>query len=231
MNLMRLIKKHQYKSIYEFLSWLKNAGLKYYLIHRYQEIDGWLSPNEAIALYDLARSINSESPIVVELGSWQGKSTFVLSKGLNEKHLSKIFCIDPFNADGDLPSKIQYKNKKNSFKLTLKNKFRLNCDIYGMNRFVQILEGYSYEYSKSWSSPIDLLFIDANHSQKAVYKDYIEWSNFVVKGGYIAFHDVLFDVKNKKWSSPGEVVNSYLVKDKRFALHKYVDSLIIARRI
>ena len=205
--------------------------VKYYAIHCYKRIDGWITLNEAIALYDIARSLKNMNPRVVELGSWQGKSTFILYKGLNKKQLAEIYCIDPFNADGDCRSKIQYKSKESKKDCSLKDQFLQNCAIYKMNRFVKLLEGYSYEFSKEWNLPIDFLFIDANHSEKAVYQDYLEWSNFVAKGGYIAFHDVLFDEKNGAWSGPGKIFNSYLIKDNRFVLHKYIDSLLVAKRL
>jgi predicted O-methyltransferase YrrM len=230
-KIKNFLKYHNMNSTYDFLKWIKNVGLKYYSIHRYQQIDGWLSLSEAVALYDLARSLENNNPIVVELGSWQGKSTFILAKGLKEKHLPKIFCIDPFNADGDQGSKIQYKKKASIVEDSLKDQFLLNCEIYKMGRFVDVLEGYSYEFSKTWNKPIDFLFIDADHSEHAVNRDYQEWSEFIVKGGFIAFHDVVFDEKSNRWNGPGKVANLYLGKDKRFVLHKYVDSLLVVKRI
>ena len=58
-------------------------GLRYARLLPYLSIDGWLTVDEAIELYDLARSVPEQEPVVVEIGSWQGKSTVVLGKGLS----------------------------------------------------------------------------------------------------------------------------------------------------
>ena len=42
---------------------------------------------------------------------------------------------------------------------------------------------------KNWSLPIELLFIDANHSYLAVRSDIRFWSSHVIEGGWIVFHD------------------------------------------
>lgn len=40
-----------------------------------------------------------------------------------------------------------------------------------------------------WDKPIGLLYIDGQHTYKAVLQDYFTWKDFVVSNGYIAFHD------------------------------------------
>lgn len=46
---------------------------------------------------------------ILEIGSWKGKSTFCLAKGLKN---GKICAIDPFNADGEEGSKEIHNEKK-----------------------------------------------------------------------------------------------------------------------
>ncbi len=225
------VKNYIPQKLYNRLSWIKKNSFKYYSIYHYQEIDGWLSSSEAITLYDLAKSLQNENSTILELGSWQGKSTYLFYQGIKNKPSSKIFCIDPFNADGDFESRYKYEKETVSSEITLKERFINNCDVYGMKSKVQILEGYSYEFSKDWKIPVDLLFIDANHSLKAVYRDYSEWSKFVRLGGYIVFHDVFFQKEDRSWSGPGEVVTSYLKNDNRFIMFKYIDTLFVAKRI
>lgn len=40
-----------------------------------------------------------------------------------------------------------------------------------------------------WNKPIDLLFIDGDHSYEGVQKDYLLWALHVRPGGTILFHD------------------------------------------
>jgi predicted O-methyltransferase YrrM len=217
--------------LYSRMGWLKRNGLYYYPICPYLEIDGWLSLNEAMSLYDLARTLQGDEPVVVELGVWQGKSAFVLAQGLKDKPGAKNFCIDPFNADGDPASTTLYHEKSRSFERPLKDGFLEICESYGFRERIEVLQGYSYDFSSSWDTPIDLLFIDANHTFEAVKRDYLEWSNFVREGGFIAFHDVFFQEEKGEWSGPGAVVHQHLLFDERFVTHKFIDSLFIAKRV
>lgn len=66
-------------------------------IKQYEQIDGFLFPEEAAALYHLA-SLLPQNSTIVEIGSWKGKSTYCLGKGLKT---GKVFAIDPFDASGD----------------------------------------------------------------------------------------------------------------------------------
>lgn len=45
----------------------------------------------------------------------------------------------------------------------------------------------SLEVAKDWNKPIGVLFIDGNHD--CAGEDFLAWDKFVVKGGYILFHD------------------------------------------
>jgi predicted O-methyltransferase YrrM len=49
----------------------------------------------------------------------------------------------------------------------------------------------SDEAVKTWSSPIDFLFIDGDHAYEACRRDFEDWSPFLAPGGAIAFHDAL----------------------------------------
>jgi len=71
-------------------------GLKYRHIVNYVDINGWLSINEAIELYNIAESLPMNAPVVVEIGSWLGKSSLILSKGIKNKSGAKLYCINPF---------------------------------------------------------------------------------------------------------------------------------------
>ena len=74
-------------------------------IAAYKGIEGWLSEKEAFGLYSIANKLGAGSTIV-EIGSWKGKSTYCLAKGLKN---GKIFAIDPFNAEGEAK---RYMNKQ-----------------------------------------------------------------------------------------------------------------------
>lgn len=74
----------------------------------------------------------------------------------------------------------------------------------------------SNEAVKDWKLPIDVLFIDGDHTYKGVKDDWVNFSPFVKKGGWVVFHDCdetsppvvkLFDEIGKGWVNKGKSPN------------------------
>jgi predicted O-methyltransferase YrrM len=57
-------------------------------------IDGWLFEREGELLYDLAKNCTGKG-VIVEIGSWKGKSTIWLGKGSKRGKKVLIYAIDP----------------------------------------------------------------------------------------------------------------------------------------
>ncbi|MGH7901319.1 MAG: class I SAM-dependent methyltransferase [Thermodesulfobacteriota bacterium] len=49
--------------------------------------------------------------------------------------------------------------------------------------------GNSVEIANNWKKPVELLWIDGDHSYEEVLSDIENWEKFVIAGGMIAFHD------------------------------------------
>lgn len=64
---------------------------------------------------------------------------------------------------------------------------------------VNFIHQHADEAAKKWKKPIDILFIDGDHSVEQVNHDIENWQQFVKKGGYLFFHD--FDI-----TSPGVIM-------------------------
>ena len=47
----------------------------------------------------------------------------------------------------------------------------------------------SHEVAASWSEPVDVVFIDGDHSEQGCELDWSSWHPFVAVGGYVVFHD------------------------------------------
>lgn len=54
---------------------------------------------------------------------------------------------------------------------------------------VSFINKASNEAVKTWTIPINVLFIDGDHSYKGVKDDWKNFSKFVVPGGIVFFHD------------------------------------------
>ncbi len=155
-----------------------------------RQIQGWLSDSEADGLFHLARDFTpQENAVVVELGSWKGKSSVMLASGLRGKRNPRLFCVDPFGIDESVEYQQQY------YAELLREGdvgqiFRRNIEAFGVSSIVTPMKGYSFEVCRNWTQPIDVLFIDANHEYEPALRDFDCWAPFVKAGGVVAFHDV-----------------------------------------
>lgn len=190
-------------------------------INGYEQIDGWLTENEAFGLYHIA-SILAEDSFVVEIGSWKGKSTFCIAKGLNK---GKIYAIDPFNAEGEEGSKEIYELTKGSEPLY--DQFISNMTSLGVINKIQPLKGYSSQFIDTVET-IDFLFIDGDHSIAGCEYDFVNFSPKVKVGGYVALHD--FD-PDRLDLGPTWVVNNKILQNNGFQFYNQFDSLWVAKKI
>jgi len=71
-------------------------------------VDGWLGKREGPYIYSLAK-IGATRGVVVEIGSWKGKSTIWLAKGSEAVQGGKVYAIDPHIGGAD-QEKLGYKN-------------------------------------------------------------------------------------------------------------------------
>jgi hypothetical protein len=191
----------------------------------YASIDGWLSVDEAIALYELARATPALQPVVVEIGSWQGKSSVVLGRGLAGKDNPTLYCIDPFDASGDQVSAPEYQQRAANFATPLQDGFLANLRRAGVRQFVEVLKGYSHVVAPGFTRGIDLLFLDGDHGDGAL-QDYRDWAPKVKPGGAIALHDA----RHAQHRGPARVVEEYVTKEPFWTDLRYVGSMLIARK-
>jgi predicted O-methyltransferase YrrM len=186
-------------------------------IKGYKIIDGWISPDEACGLYTIAKKLNANATIV-EIGSWQGKSTYCLAKGLKN---GKINAIDPFNGYAgatDLENKLIYQELGKEKDLL--NIFRSNMKMLGVNEKIIVKKGFSADFGNDFDK-IDFLFIDGDHSIEGCKSDYKLYGDKVVTGGFIGFHDYY---ENRPELGPTYVVNN-LVQNDGFEFYALYDSL------
>jgi predicted O-methyltransferase YrrM len=191
-------------------------------IDAFRKLDGWLTDNEALGLYTIAHKLRRDAT-VVEIGSWQGKSTYCIAKGLAS---GKVYAIDPFNADAgfDVGSKNEYEQKKGDKNLS--QTFRENMQQLNVLQKIIVKNGYSYQFSNDFDV-IDFLFIDGDHSIKGCTSDFDLYSPKIIKGGFIAFHDYYED---RNELGPTYVIKNIVSKSENFKFFKQYDTLWIAQK-
>ncbi|MBK8095716.1 MAG: class I SAM-dependent methyltransferase [Planctomycetes bacterium] len=202
-------------------------GLRYAPLLPYASIDGWLSVDEAIALFELARRLPDERPVVVEIGSWQGKSSVVLAKGLVGKNGARLHCIDPFDGSATDTSASEYASRAAATSRQLHEVFTANLATAGVQQLVTAHTGRSHDFAPAFTTPIDLLFLDGDHAYDAVARDVRDWAPKVRPGGFLAMHDVQHPVQD----GPRRVVAELLAQDPFWTDIRTVDTMWIARKI
>jgi hypothetical protein len=190
-------------------------------IINYRKIDGWLSSSEALGLYHLSKGLKKNS-VVVEIGSWQGKSTYCLAKGLPENGF--VIAIDPFDASGEQESEVKYVERARG--ITLLEMFQKNMIDHGVSDRIRVFQGFSYQFIEKIEK-IDLLFIDGDHSIQGCDFDFINYSKLVTVGGLIAFHD--YD-KRRKNLGPTWVIENRVMPSSDFEFVTQFDTLWVCRK-
>jgi predicted O-methyltransferase YrrM len=189
-------------------------------ISEYRNIEGWLTDQEAFGLYSMAGKVKPNG-IIVEIGSWKGKSTFCLAKGLKN---GKIFAIDPFNAEGE-PGSIEIYEKTKGDK-PLIEQFSDAMKQLGVFEKINILNGYSKEFVNTFKE-IDFLFIDGDHSIEGCDFDFLSYSPLIIKGGFIAFHD--FDSERNDLGPTWVIKNR--IDNSKFRFYKRYDTLWVGKKL
>jgi len=150
-----------------------------------QKINGWLEEKEADLLMTTVLKACIQMPeqhTIVEVGSYEGKSTVLLGSVVKEFFPGvKIVSIDPH--DGLLGARDQ---GLISVAPSLK-RFTTNLQTAGLSEVVEVVQGRACDVA--WSEPVFFLIIDGLHDYPSVARDFRQISPSVVKGGYIAFHD------------------------------------------
>ena len=192
-------------------------------ISGFRNIDGWLTDQEALGLYTVAHKLGKNAT-VVEIGSWQGKSTYCIAKGLR---YGKVYAIDPFNADAglDAGSENEYREKKGNSDL-LEN-FTENMKCRGVLDKIKIMKGYSYDYIHAFTN-IDFLFIDGDHSIPGTTLDFELFAPKILPGGFLAFHD-FYEQRNEL--GPTYVIKNIVSKSGDFSFYRQYDTLWIAKKL
>jgi len=147
------------------------------------KIEGFMSANECATLHNLAFELE-EGLEIVEIGSYQGRSTSALGLGCKYGNKNKITAIDLWGLDIDRHEP-EYKDSK------YYDSFKQNMSKLGLEDLVTSIEGESTLVAKEWDKKrkIGILLIDAGHRYEDVKADFEAWYPYVVKGGKVIFHD------------------------------------------
>jgi len=147
-----------------------------------QSIGGYLSLKEAGLLYWAAAEWPVAGP-VLELGSYEGRSTVVLARAGR-----RVYAVDAWSLDVDDLS--AYSGGVAAADEAF-HRFQDNLRRAQVEAQVDICRGLTQEVGQRWDISGAILFIDAGHSYADVKADLEIWTPHLLAEGLLLMHDVL----------------------------------------
>lgn len=137
---------------------------------------------EARMLYALARATRGDPSLVVELGTWMGRSAVVLAMGAQ-----RLIAIDRWAPYTDW-------NKQRLAPGI--SQCRGNLERAGVAHLVRLVQSDTSEAASMYEQDVGLLFIDGDHTHAGVRRDWEAWRDKLIPGAVVAWHDYTLDNPN-----------------------------------
>lgn len=171
-------------------------------------IPGMCDDEKICALCEIAR--HSPPGDIVEIGSWWGKSAFVLARLARCYEIGNLLCVDPWSNEHLIQNDEKGLVDSGSAQMDAEEAlivFEMNLLPYSSNH-VNYLRMPSTDGAKhyldhrcvttasfgttNYRGHIAILHIDGNHSYAAAKADIASWSGFVVNSGWIIIDDYIW---------------------------------------
>jgi predicted O-methyltransferase YrrM len=175
-------------------------------------IEGWLSEAQGRALHQAAAQASGRGAIV-EIGSWKGRSTAWLAHGARERGL-RVLAVDPHVHSREDPDARTF------------DAFQRNLDRAGVLAVVDPLVMTSEEAVRLVTAPVEVLFVDGDHSVEGSRRDADLWLPRVMDGGTVLFHDVA----SSGYTGPRRVFQREICRSPAYHRVRRVGSMGIAER-
>jgi predicted O-methyltransferase YrrM len=151
---------------------------------RVRAAPGHLTEREARFLALAAACSPPTGGVILEIGSFKGKSTVGLASIAARYGLGKVVAVDPHTApsatDPDLKGQA---STWDDFQATLRGA--------GVERAVEAHRAFSRDLARAWARPIRLLWIDGDHTYAGAKQDLDLFRPHLADGAVVALHDVL----------------------------------------
>lgn len=157
-----------------------------------ETVKGFLDDEEGRCLYEYALRSAAQGPCL-EIGSYCGKSTVYLGSAC-KKMGSLLFAVDHHRGSEEHQRGEEYHDPElfdtAAEKMDSFHEFRRTLARAQLEETVVPIVAPSAIAARFWNIPLAMVFIDGGHSMEAALTDYRCWAPHVMRGGWLAIHDV-----------------------------------------
>jgi predicted O-methyltransferase YrrM len=146
-------------------------------------VEGWMTRSQGRALYEAARDCPHGGQIV-EIGSFQGRSTIVLASAAPGG--ARVVAIDPHAGNDRGPEEISGYADAAADDHAI---FLANLGHAGVSERVTHLRMFSDAALAEIDGPVDVLYVDGAHRYAPARADIRDWGRRVAPGGAMLIHD------------------------------------------
>ena len=144
---------------------------------------GFLTEREARFLA-LAAACSPARGVILEIGSFKGKSTVGLASIAARYGLGPVVAVDPHSAPSVTDPELGGQQ-------TSWDDFRATLRAAGVEAVVEAHRMVSRDLAPAWHRPIRFLWIDGDHTYRGAKEDIDLFRRHLADGAIVALHDVL----------------------------------------
>lgn len=169
-----------------------------------------------LALAAAAAPAGGADAVMLEIGSFKGKSAVALATVAQGLGLPPLVSVDPHTAPSQTDPGLEEGSSYPAFVAAVERA--------GVRKWVEAHRETSAQAARSWTRPIRLLWIDGDHTWEGARADFDAFAPFLVPGGFVAVHDALHF-----FEGPIRVFAERLLNDDRFGPAGFFHSIAWAQ--
>ena len=178
------------------------------------QLPGMIDHRQVASLYELAHAV--EEGVIVEVGSYRGKSTSALGRGSQRGHRVPVYAIEPHEPfKGIFGGNFGPKDRKAFYESMLAS---------GCWDTVRLVNLSSERVAPIWDRPVGLLFIDGDHTYEGVRRDFEAWEPHLLPSARVAFDDAV-----QTDGGPFQLISELVATGKWVAVEEFGKMAVLER--